>query len=211
MLYHTMKDHLARHVDPLTAQPTSSLWDYVPEPRLQIAQPLINDARSGVGTTNNEFATQACFVCNTFGPCACTQSDEAELADSMNEAPSSPKKKLRCLGCGQFMHRDDIYPCMDCFKSPFHAGCLEDHYERAHPRPQQAHEDDKKVKEEEILQREADDACSQWVDQMTNLSNIAMPLSRRIASFVVIFVSVALAVEPFWATITADEPVSLLQ
>ena len=90
MFYHTMKDYLVRPVDALTARPTGSLWDYVPEPRLHTAQPLINDARSGVGTTNNEFATQACFVCNTFGPCACTQSDEAELADSMNEAPSSP-------------------------------------------------------------------------------------------------------------------------
>ena len=46
MLYHTVKDHLVRHVDALSARPTGSLWDYVPEPRLHSPQPLINDAQS---------------------------------------------------------------------------------------------------------------------------------------------------------------------
>ena len=68
-----------------------------------------------------------------------------------------------------------------------------------------------KAKEEEILQREADDACAQWVDQMTNLSKIAMPLGRRITSVVVALISVALAVEPIWSPAAVDVPVPLLQ
>ena len=31
MLYHTVKDHLKRHVPVLSPRPTESLWDYVPE------------------------------------------------------------------------------------------------------------------------------------------------------------------------------------
>ena len=65
--------------------------------------------------------------------------------------------------------------------------------------------------EGEVLKQEADDACSQWVDQMTNLSKIAMPLGRRITSIVVALISVALAVEPFWSSAAADAPVPLLQ
>ena len=109
------------------------------------------------------------------------------------------------------MHRDDVYPCMDCFATPFHAACLELHYEREHPLPQQAHKQEEKTEEEEILQQEADDARSQWVDQMTNLSKIAMPLGRRITSIMVALVSVALAVESFWSPTAADAPVPLLQ
>ena len=90
-------------------------------------------------------------------------------------------------------------------------GCLETHYYRQHPRPQQAHKEKEKAEEEEVLQQEADDARSQWVDQMTNLSKIAMPLGRRITSIVVALVSVALAVEPFWSSAAADAPVPLLQ
>ena len=100
---------------------------------------------------------------------------------------------------------------MDCHATPFHLECLESHYDQCTSRPQQAHEEKKKAEEEEILQQEADDACSQWVDQMTNLSKIAMPLGRRIASIVVALVSVAFAVEPFWSSTAADTPVPLLQ
>ena len=32
MLYHTVKDHLQRHVPVLSSRPTGSLWDFVPEP-----------------------------------------------------------------------------------------------------------------------------------------------------------------------------------
>ena len=94
-------------------------------------------------------------------------------------------------------------------QTPFE--CLEPHYDQAHPQPQQARKEKEKAEEEEILQQEADDACSQWVDQMTNLSKIAMPLGRRITSIVVALVSVALAVEPFWSSAAADAPVPLLQ
>ena len=118
---------------------------------------------------------------------------------------------LRCLGCGRFMHRDDVYGCMDCPATPFHLECLEPHYEQAHPRPQQAFEEKEKAKEEEILQQESDEARSQWVDQMTNISESATPLGRRIASIVVALVSVGLAVGPFWSPAAADVPVSLLQ
>ena len=109
------------------------------------------------------------------------------------------------------MHRDDVYPCMDCHASPFHLECLELHYDRCPARPQQAHKDKEKAEEKEILQEEADDARSQWVDQMATLSKITMPLSRRITSIVIALVSVALAVDPFWSPATADTPVSLLQ
>ena len=144
MFYHTMKDHLVRHVDALTARPTGSLWDYVPEPRLHVAQPLINDARVGVGQP--EFATEACFVCNVFGPCPCTQAVNTGVVDpeedtmKANEDRGNAEAALRCLGCGRFMHRDDVYGCMDCPATPFHLECLEPHYEQAHPRPQQAFE-----------------------------------------------------------------------
>ncbi len=109
------------------------------------------------------------------------------------------------------MHRDDTYPCMDCHAAPFHLECLKSHYDRCTARPQQAHKEKKKAEEEEILQQEADDARSQWVDQMTNLSKIAMPLGRKITSLVVALVSVALAVEPFWSSAAAEAPVPLLQ
>ena len=104
------------------------------------------------------------------------------------------------------MHRDDVYPCMSCHATPFHLGCLEPHYEKAHPRPQHHIH-----LEEEILQEESDEARSQWVDQMTNLSNSAMPLGRKITSTMVALVSVGLAVGPFWSSVDADAPASLLQ
>ena len=71
----------------------------------------------------------------------------------------------------------------------------------------------KKAEEEEekILQREADDARSQWTDQMAKLSKTTMPLSRKVTSMVVALISVALAIEPFWSTAAADAPTSLLQ
>ena len=183
MFYHTMKDHLVRHVDALTARPTGSLWDYVPEPRLHAAQPLINDAQPA----------------NTGG------------VDPADEGWGDAEDVLRCLGCERIMHRDDVYPCMDCHAIPFHLECLELHCDQAHSRPQQADKEKEKAEEEEILQQEADDARSQWVDQMTNLSKIAMPLGRRITSIVVALVSVALSVEPFWSSAAADAPVPLLQ
>ena len=65
--------------------------------------------------------------------------------------------------------------------------------------------------EEEILQKESDEARSQWVDQMTNLSRGAMPLGRKITSVVVALVSVGLAVGPFGSPAAADAPVPLLQ
>ena len=111
---------------------------------------------------------------------------------------------------GSFMHGDDVYPCMECQATPFHLECLEPHYQRAHPRPQEVPEKDVKA-EEEILQREADDARAQWVKQMTNLSKIAMPRGRKIAGIAAAIVSVVLAVEPFWSTAAAHAPVSLLQ
>ena len=103
---------------------------------------------------------------------------------------------------------------MECHATAFHLECLESHYGRVHPRPEQAEEEKKKAKEEEILQREADDARSQWVNHMTNLSRFAMPFGRRslrIASIVVALVSLRLSTEPFWATTPADEPLPLLQ
>ena len=196
MFYHTMKDHLVRHVDALTARPTGSLWDYVPEPRLHAAQPLINDVRVGVGHPNTGVV------------------DPEEDTMQANEDRGNAEAALRCLGCGRFMHRDDVYPCMDCHATPFPIECLESHYTRFHPRPQQAEKEKEKAEEREVLRKDADEARSQWVDQMTNLTKISMPLSRRIASIasiVVALISVALTDEPFWATTSADSPVSLLQ
>ena len=110
------------------------------------------------------------------------------------------------------MHYDNAYTCEDCQAAPFHFRCLKSHYDLCTARSQQVPGGKKKAeKEEEILQQEADDARVQWVDQMTNLSNIAMPLSRRIASIVVALISVALAVEPFWSPAAVDVPVPLLQ
>ena len=102
---------------------------------------------------------------------------------------------------------------MECQATPFHIECLESHYDQVHPRAQLPDKEKEKAEEEEeeILQQEADDARAQWVDQMANLSKIAMPLSRRITSVVVALVSVALAVEPFWSPAAADAPVPLLQ
>ena len=100
---------------------------------------------------------------------------------------------------------------MDCHQSPFHLECVELHYQRAHPRPQEKPEEDEQAKEEEILQQESEEARTQWVAQMTNLSKLAMPLGRKITSIVVAFVSVGLAVESFWPTTSADAPVSLLK
>ena len=193
MFYYTMKDHLVRHVDALTARPTGSLWDYVPEPCLQTALPLINDASIGMG--NSDFEQQA----------------SSDVVDSANEDRDEAADTFRCLGCGQFMHSDDVYLCVDCPACPFHLLCLELHCSQAHPRPQEAYKEKEKAEEKEILQREADDAHSQWVDQMTNLSKIAMPSSRRITSYVVALVSVALAVESFWSPAAADSPLPLLQ
>ena len=109
------------------------------------------------------------------------------------------------------MHHYDVRTCLHCLATPFHIECLESHYDQVHPEPQQARKEKEKAEEEEILQQEADDACAQWVDQMTNLSKIAMPLGRRITSVVVALISVALAVEPFWSPTVDDVPVSLLQ
>ena len=109
------------------------------------------------------------------------------------------------------MHHFDVRTCLHCLATPFHIGCLESHYAQAHPEPQEARKEKEKAEEEEILQQEADEACSQWVDQMTNLANSAMPLGRKIASIVVALTSVWLAFEPFWSPAAADAPVPLLQ
>ena len=109
------------------------------------------------------------------------------------------------------MYRICVYVCADCQATPFHLECLDKHCDHAHPRPRQELKEKEDAEEEEILQQEADDARSQWVNQMTNLSKIAMPLGRRITSIVVALVSVALAVEPFWSSAAADAPVPLLQ
>ena len=76
-----------------------------------------------------------------------------------------------------------------------------------HRTTQQAHKEKENAEEEKILQQEADDACAQWVSQMTNLSKIAMPLSCRIASIVIALISVVLAAESFWSPATVDAPV----
>ena len=187
MLYHTAKDHLVRHVGALAARPTGSIWDYVPEPRLHIARPLINDARVGVV-------------------------DPEEDAMHENEDRDDAENAPRCLGCGRFMHRDDdVYPCMNCHATPFHLECLEPHYQQAHPRPQQVLEEKERTKEEEILQKESEEARLQWVDQMTYLSRGATPRSRRITSIVVALVSVGLGVTKSWSSAAADAPVPLLQ
>ena len=142
MFYHTMKDHLVRHVGVFTDRPTGSLWDYIPEPRPHAAQPLIN---------------------NEVNP---------GIVDPINEVRGEAE---------------------------------------AHPRPQEVQEKKDKTKEEEILQREKEEARPQRVDQMTNLSEVAMPLGHKITSILVALVSVGLAVGPFWSPATADVPVPLLQ
>ena len=108
---------------------------------------------------------------------------------------------------------------MNCHGTPFHLECLETHYEQAHPRPRRAGKErttvgkDKKVAEEEerILQREADDARSQWVNHTTNLSKIATPLSRKVTGVAIALAAVALVVEPLGPSITADAPMPLLK
>ena len=195
MLYRTTKDHLARHVDALTVRPTGSLWDYVPEPRSHNLQTLINDAQSP--------------NVNVIDP-----ADEVEWF--------AEEEDTRCRGCGKFMFRcaawnmrahalDDAYACANCRAAPFHLECLESHCDRCTARPEQADEEKEKAKEEETLQQEADDARIQWVNQMTKLQKIAMPLGCKITSVVVALISVALTVEPFWSPTAADAPIPLLQ
>ena len=110
------------------------------------------------------------------------------------------------------MHRDDdVYPCMKCHATPFHLECLEPHCQQAHSRSQQVPKENERAKEEEILQKESEEARLQWVDQMTYLSRGATPRSRKITSIVVALVSVGLAVRKFWSPAAADAPVPLLQ
>ena len=150
-------------------------------------------------------------TCNVHGPGPCTQQEGSDDIDQVNKDRGEVELALRCLGCGRFMHEEDVYPCMDCHKMPFHLECLETHYERAHPRLQPAEKQKKRTEEEEILRQEADDAHSQWVDQMANLSEIATPISHRIIGAAVAFVSVVLASESFWSPVGADAPMPLLQ
>ena len=98
-----------------------------------------------------------------------------------------------------------------CHAYPFHEECLEVHYARAHPRPQPAREKESKVKEEEVLQQESDEARAQWVRQMTNVSQCATPLGRKITGIAIGLVSLGLAVGPSWSPAAADAPVPLLQ
>ena len=109
------------------------------------------------------------------------------------------------------MHRDDVYPCMDCHASPFHLECLEPHYDRCPARLPRAQKEQEKAEEKEILQEEADDARSQWAYQMAKLSEITTPFGRKVASIVIALASVALAVDPFWSPAAANTPVSLLK
>ena len=44
MLYHTVRDHLARHGQVVSVRPTGSFWDYIPEPRLFVGGRLAPDA-----------------------------------------------------------------------------------------------------------------------------------------------------------------------
>ena len=195
MFYHTMKDHLARHVDALIVRPTGSLWDYIPNPRSHNLQPPINS----------------------------TQSQGANVVDPADEVEwFVGEEDTRCKGCEKFMFRcaawnlrahaiDDAYTCMDCRAAPFHLECLEVHRDQCPTRPQQSHKEKERIEEEEILQQEADDARIQWANQMTYLQNISMPLSRKITSAVVILVSVALTIESFWSSAAVDAPMPLLQ
>ena len=61
------------------------------------------------------------------------------------------------------------------------------------------------------MQKEADEAKLQWVNQMTSLSRITMPFKRKFANLVVALVAVALAVGSFWSPAVADPPLPLLQ
>ena len=91
MFYYTAKDHLVRHVDALSAQPTGSLWDYVPEPRLHAAQLLINDARVGMGHPNTGVVEP--------------EEDAMQASRDRGYAEGA----LRCLGCGISMRRAEVY------------------------------------------------------------------------------------------------------
>ena len=66
-------------------------------------------------------------------------------------------------------------------------------------------------KEQEFLHQENEEARTQWVDHVTNLSKCATPLRRKATSIVVALVSVGLAVGSFWSPTAADVSVSLLQ
>ena len=191
MFYYTMKDHLVRHVDALTARPTGSLWDYVPEPRLQTTPPLINDA--SIGMSDSDF----------------NQQESSDVVDSINEDREEASDTFQCLGCGE--HIDIAYLCLDCSACPFHLRCLELHCSQTHSRPHVVKDKEKAEEEKEILQGEADAARSQWVDQMDKVSKTAMPLSYRIVNTVVVLVAVGLVVEPYWSPAAADVPVPLLQ
>ena len=198
MLYRTVKAHLNCHVEALSPRPTGSLWDYVPEPRLpDVTQPLPNDICAGRVQPN--------------APDTGTVEEEEDIQTD-EEKCDDAKATLKCLGCGRFMHKDDVYPCMyaGCRASPFHLECIELHYERAHPLPQQKAECEG-PNEEDVLTRESVEARSQWVDQMTNLSKISMPLGRKLVSAAVVLVSMGLAVGPFWSPAVVDTHVSFLQ
>ena len=99
---------------------------------------------------------------------------------------------------------------MECQATPFHIECLELHYDREHPRAQLPDKEKAQTEEEVILEQEVEEASAQWVDQMANLSKIAMPFNRGIASVAIALVSVVLAFEPLWSPTAADAP-ALLQ
>ena len=63
MLYHTVKDHLKRHVPVLSSRSTGSLWDFVPEP-LTPTESEINPANAAA-QQEEETSTHAQSV----GPC----------------------------------------------------------------------------------------------------------------------------------------------
>ena len=110
-------------------------------------------------------------------------------------------RERRCTLCGGYANVP-FYNCNFCDASPsyHHGRCC-------YWSPKQT----KEKNEEEILQQESDEARSQWVDQMTNISKSAMPRGRKITSILVALVSVGLAVGPFWSPDAADVPVLLLQ
>ena len=85
MLYHTVRDHLARHGQVVSVRPTGSFWDYIPEPRLFVGGQLAPDASlpHRRGTHEREALMRE------------SKDAEARWIDQMRELPNTPMPR-RC-------------------------------------------------------------------------------------------------------------------
>ena len=197
MLCYTIKLHLRMHVEPCSPDPRGSLWDFIPEPRLQVTE---YPETGGTQVEAVEDEASGYMTCEEEEDAAARQSEYND-ASSAVKSPARALNVLKCHSCERFVKEDYAHQCVfpECRTLSFHLECLEGHYHRAHPRAQRRLISDV-PDEERVLAQESAVARAQMMDQVASFTRKKTPLWCKYVSIAVALVSVGAAVGPPWSS-----------